>query len=119
MPELRAVISLEVDGDSIAISPIIRTLNVTEDALASFVQAADNGSTYHQLEGSVMPILQAVLVMTDQAYNLQFAAGPLAMSANGLVLILGANLTAGASTNCRINIPGTTDANAKALSGGT
>ena len=121
MPELRVTIEFQVDGDDIAISPIIYTLNVAQEALAQFIQPADGTpNTYHPVTGSVSPVSQALLITADQAYNLKFNNfGALSMNAGGVVLAIGANLTIGAFANIDINIPGATDANVVALTGGT
>lgn len=120
MPLLRVTITLEVDGNPLSISPITRAIDVTEESLAQFVQAADSGSTYHQVQNATQPILQAFFFTADQNWNLKFNnSGALAMTADGLVLILNSNLTAGAATNAVVNIPGTTNANVSSLTGGT
>ncbi len=119
MALLRVTITMEVDGNPLSISPIVRAIDIKEESLAQFTQAADSGSTYHQVPNSTQPILQAFFFTADQNFNLKFASDVLAMTADGLVLILDANLAAGAATNARVNIPGAVDANATSLTGGS
>jgi hypothetical protein len=124
MPELRATILLEVDGVALPDFPIIRRYIVAElSGLNAISQPADNNtSTFHPIPQLTMPSLGVFLLTSDQALNLKLNLNtPVALNANGLMLILGCTLTQGTpSQNVEINNPAaSTAANVGVLAGGT
>lgn len=124
MPELRATILLEIDGVALPDFPIIRRYVVAElSGLNAISQPADNNtSSFHPIPQLTMPSLGIFLLTTDLALNLKLNLNtPVPLNANGLVLILGANLTQGTpSQNVEVNNPSTgTAANVGVLGGGT
>lgn len=122
MPSLEVTVDVKLDGASIPGFPQIRRATVTEAVpLDNMQQAADNNSTsFHQVVGSQMATLQALVLTADQAINLKFNnASYLPLNANGLVVIFGANVAAGASTNATINVPGATVADVTGISAGS
>lgn len=126
MPELRATILLELDGEPLADMPIVRRYIVNEQSGLGTIQLApdNNSSTFHPIAALTMSNLGIFFLATDSALNLdinQLTALPL--NANGLILILGAALAQGTPTeNITLNNPATTgsaSANVNILGGGT
>lgn len=101
MPEVRFTLNIEIDGQAIANMPVIRRYETNEANTISQIQAADGDSvTFHGLSAITMNALNIFYLATDQALNLninQLAALPL--NANGIVLILGTNLTQTPTSN--------------------
>lgn len=124
MPELRATITLEVDGVALPDMPIIRRYIVAEmSGPVAISQPADNNTTsFHPIAALTMPSLGAFLLTTDQAENIKINLNtPLPLNAGGLILILGANLTQGTpNQNIEVNNPAASQAaNLGVLGGGT
>jgi hypothetical protein len=126
VPELRATILLEVDGVALPDMPIIRRYVVAElSGLVAISQPPDNNSTsYHPIQAITMPNLGVFLLTTDQAQNLKINLNtPVPFNADGLILILGANLTQGTpNQNIEVNNPAVlsaVNANLGVLAGGT
>jgi hypothetical protein len=109
MPELRVTLNFEIDGESLANMPIVRRYIVGEVAsqLAIIATPDNNSTTYHPLAAAIMPILGAICITNDQPVNLNINQNtPLALNANGLLLILGADLAQGTpSQNVEYNNP--------------
>jgi hypothetical protein len=122
MPELKVTILVEMDGAELPGFPLIYRQNVTEAVpLDGVQQAADNDTvTFHQVPGSVMQTLQTMVLTADQAINLKFNNSSfLPLAAGGCIVLVGANIGAGAATNVTINNPGASDpANLLGVTGG-
>jgi len=107
VPALKLIVQVFVDDVEASYSPIIRRVNVTEDQSSTIQQAADNNTTsFHQLASATMGTAQVAILTFDQALNFKFNnASYLPMNANGVLVIFGADIAAGASTNITVNNP--------------
>lgn len=124
MDEYKFTISIEVNGNAIDGTPIVRRLLLPQGfGMLSLVSLPDsNTSTFHSVTAINENPLVAFMLTNDQPVNLnlnQLTALP--MNANGVILIIGANLTqATPSQNVEFNNPSaTTNANLGILAGGT
>ncbi len=113
MPELKITVLVELAGAQLPGFPLIFRRDVDEAVpLEGVQQPADNDTvTFHQIPGSVMARLQAMVLTADQAFNLQFNnASYLPMAAGGCIVLVGANIAAGAALNAVVNNPDATAA---------
>jgi hypothetical protein len=121
--EIRFTLNIEIDGQSLPNMPVVRRYADNEANTIAQVQGPDNNtSSFHGIAAATMAALGIFYLATDQALNLnlnQLAALPL--NANGLILILGTNLTqATPSNNVTVNNPAVaTSANITGLVAGT
>lgn len=121
---MRFTILVEQDGQALPDMPIIRRYVVNESSgLVAIAQAADNNTTsFHPIQALTMPSLGIFLLTADQAENLKINLNtPLPLNADGLILILGGNLTQGTpNQNIEVNNPAASQAaNLVVLGGGT
>lgn len=123
MPELKVTVQIELDGQPLGGSSpfFIARQNVTEALPFNDLQAApDNNSTaFHQLAAAIMGTLQVLALQTDETINVRLNGSTTAfqISGNGLLLIVGGSIAAGASTNVTVNNPAATGAANANLSG--
>ena len=110
MPELKVTIQCEQDGVELPGFPLIFRQVVTESLPLEVQKLPDNNTTsYSQVPGTIPGTLQVLVLSFDQALNFQFNNdGPLPMGAAGCVVLVGANLGLGASTNVTVNNPAPT-----------
>lgn len=126
MPELKLTIQCEQDGVELPGFPLIFREIVSESFPIEATKAPDNNTTtYSQVPGTIPPVLQVLVLSFDQAMNLRWnnaVAGSLPMNAAGCVVLVGANIAAGAALNALINNPastGTPAANLVGVAAGT
>jgi hypothetical protein len=109
MPELRAIISFELDGVPLPDMPIVRRYIVGEAATNTVIIATpdNNNTSFHAIQAAIMPALGAICITNDQPANIKINLNtPLPLNAGGLILILGANLAQGTpNQNIEYNNP--------------
>ena len=109
MPTYRVVVQIEKDGVAVAGSPIIQSLSCAEGV--EFQNALDgSGGTivYETLPITTLDTVQLLLLRVDGETNVKFnnVSGVLPLTAGGLLLVVGAALSAASpSTNVFANNP--------------
>lgn len=124
MPEIRVILTIEQDGEELPNMPIVRRYVVNEAAqIGNLIATPDsNTTTFHPIAAAVMPAMSIFLLQTDQALNLEINQNtPLPLNAQGLILILGADLAQATPTdNIEYNNPSASiSANLTGLVAGT
>lgn len=118
---LQVTIQVTIDSNQ-PFAPITQTYTLTEvNGLVGMQQPADNGASYHQLPGSLMATLNALMVSADQPFNMKLNNGStvIPLNSGGILLLLNGNIAVAAATNATINIPGSSNANLTVLTGGS
>jgi hypothetical protein len=121
MSEIKVTISVEQDGVELPDMPVIRRYIVNQAVPPGNHTLATNSSSYAAIAADTMNPLQIVMLTPDQAINVNINQNtPLPLNANGVLLIVGANLTQGTpANNVTINNPSGVTVNYGALLGGT
>ena len=102
MPLLEATLDLKLDGKSIIGQPVVFSATYVEGTATNLTKSGADGVSY--LQWSQLATDNGVLLITDTAVNFKFNnAGAIPLNAGGLILILGANIAAGVTTNVTIN----------------
>lgn len=121
MPVFELTLSLKQNGVEVFGTPIRRRLEVDESTGVVEYEKATGGG-YAALPTSIMDELNLLVVRTDKAVTLrldgQSDAG-LALQAGGLVIIVDADIDAGATTNVTVDNSSGDTALIKVLAGGT
>lgn len=88
-------ILIEKNGAALPNMPLIRRINVAEDAELNLTATPDNNSTsFHEIAAATMAAMGVLFLTVDQAVNLKFNLNtPVPLDAGGVVLIIGTNLT--------------------------
>lgn len=106
MPLLRVVILASLDGEGVSGFPLVRRLTVDETQGFQVDKPGTADATYSAVPTGELATLQHLIFTTDTAVTLrlngQSDAG-IVLGAGGVVLLLGATLTAGAATNATVN----------------
>lgn len=114
MPLLELTLDLKLDGKSVLGQPFVQTATYVEATNTNLTKTGNDSSSY--LQWSQLATDNGLFIITDTAINLKFNnAGALPLNAGGIVLVLGANIAAGATTNITINNNSGTTANIKTL----
>ncbi len=122
MPVFKVSLTIERDGTVLQGYPKIRTLSVLENQDFSY-QKADDGeaTTFTTLPITQLEELQFLLFEADQDLTLrldgQTDAG-IAIRAGGVLLLLDADIDAGASTNATVNNNSSAVAQITGIAGG-
>lgn len=126
MPQVEVTVIVKVDGQTLAGFPWIDRQTVNEAEPIEVSKAGgDSAGVFTTIPGlNVVPAVLAFALKTDNAVNLKFASvssadGIIALQGGGMIVIVGANIAAGAALNTLINNTGANAANLKVLSAGT
>jgi hypothetical protein len=124
MPEIRATLTLEIDGTVLPDFPVIRRFTAAEGgAPITQVFAADNDTiTFHQIPSITSPNVNVIYLASDQALNLNLnQLTALALQAGGFILLFGVSLQQGTpADDVTVNNPAAaTAANVVVLNTGT
>lgn len=112
MPEIRAVLTLEIDGVALPDMPIVRRFVVAEGGgIITQTFAPDNNSTtFHPIPSITSPNVNVLFIESDQQLNLNLnQLTALVLQAGGFVLLFGTSLQqATPSNDATINNPAAT-----------
>lgn len=119
---LKITVSVELDGNQVAGFPITRRIALAETYQFGYEHADDGDTTtFTTIPDSKVAETQALVLTSDQQVNVrldgQSDAGIL-LNANGLLLIIDADVDAGAGSNCVINNNTGNTANITGIGGG-
>lgn len=118
MPLLEVTLDVKVDGKSVIGQPLIYSATVTQATSTQLTKTGADGASYFQW--SQLATDNDIFLMADQAVNFKFNnAGAIPLNAGGVILVLGCNITGGASTNVTINNNSGQTANVKTLEAST
>lgn len=102
MPLLELTLDIKLDGKSVLGQPLVQSATFVEATSTSLTKSGSDASSY--LQWSQLGTDNGVFLFTDTAVNFKFNnAGAIPLNAGGLILVLGANIAAGATTNVTIN----------------
>lgn len=109
MPSYRLRIELEKNGHMVDGFPLVRRLDTDEAQPFDYQEAADNDTTtFSAVPTGQLATVQLLVVRADlpTTYRLdgQSDAG-IVLGADGILLIFGATIDAGAATNVTVNNP--------------
>lgn len=120
MPTVKVTVLIEKDG--VALDPITRRVEVDESQTFDYEKAGTSDATYAAVPTGELGTVQLLLVRTDHAVTLrldgQSNAG-IELGAGGLLLLVGATIDAGATTNVTVNNATATAALLQGIAGGT
>jgi len=104
MPTLRISVQLDLDGQPLPGTPLVRRLELDEAQTFDVEQATGGG--FVAIQAAAIASIQALLLRADRQVTVrldgQTDAG-LVLNAGGLVLIFDATIDAGAATNVTVD----------------
>lgn len=128
MPYLTFTIRVtsDVGGEPAVVFDHTHRVSLTEAQILAVQKAGGDGAGIYTTIPTVdkIPVINAIVIATDQAINLKMASvgaadGIIALKAGGIFVAVDANIAAGASLNALINNVGVNPANLSGLVGGT
>jgi len=103
-----------------------RRVFVTEAQLLAIQKAGGDGAGIFTEIPTInqIPVLNALVIASDQPVNLKLASvvaadGVIALKAGGILAVIDASIGAGAGVNATVNNPGTNAATLSGIAGGT
>lgn len=120
MPTVKATLILEVNGQPILGSPIIRRLEVDETSL--FMHEDAPGAGFSALPTSELSVLNMLFLGADRTVTLRVDGQSdkgIILNAGGFALLFDVNVSSGPTTNATVENQSGATANLKGVAGGT
>lgn len=115
-------VDIKKDGVREAGFPIVKSVTVSESKGKQSVNRADASGTYTELPVEELAAVEVLLVQADQAFNLRFndqSDSDLPIKANGLVLLVDANIPNSATNKVALENQSGSTAVVTIVSGGS
>ncbi len=120
---LKVTVSVELDGNPVAGFPVTRRISLTETYQFAYEHGDDGDTTtFTTIPDAKVAESQALVLTSDQAVNVRLDGQTdqgILLNTNGLLLIIDADIDAGAGSNVKINNNSGSTANITGVGGGT
>lgn len=118
----QVTIDIKQDGSRMPGFPLTKTMSVTESKGKAVIQRADADDTFTELPLQELTSIEVLYVTANEAFNLRIndqSDSHIPMDADGVLLLIGANIPSGASNKVALENESGSTAEVTIVAGGS